>query len=250
MPESNKTTDIIHLSVVIPCYNEVKRIGKTLERMIEYLNQQPYGNEIRVINDGSDDGTEKVCQSFQGQHPRLYINNIFKNHGKGYAVQVGMLTAKGEYVLFSDADLSTPIEEVEKLFRALEKENADIAIGSRSLPDSQVIQHQPWYREMMGKTFNKFVQRWAVPGIIDTQCGFKLFKQSVVNQLFTRQKLWGFAFDVEILYIAKKLGYRIVEVPIRWENSPTSKVNPIVDSTRMLIELSRIRKYHTGLDKD
>lgn len=248
MSEPSIKNNSIDLSVVIPCYNEEKRIGKTLDRVIDYLKGQSYSSEIRVIDDGSYDNTLNICKSYLEKFPQFYINNISNNHGKGYAVRVGMLASKGEFVLFSDADLSTPIEEVEKLYQSMKNNKADIAIGSRSLPESEIIRHQPWYRETMGKIFNKFVQQWAIPGIIDTQCGFKLFHQKVINQIFSRQKLWGFAFDVEILYIARQLGYRIAEVPIRWENSPTSKVNPIIDATKMLIELRKIRHYHSHLE--
>lgn len=244
-----KTTEPIYLSVIIPCYNEEKRIGKTLESIIKYLSQQNYKSEIRIVDDGSQDNTEKIAQSYQNKFPHIYINALIRNYGKGYAVRSGMLAAQGEFILFTDADLSTPIDEIDKLFLAMNKKKAQIVIGSRSLPGSVILRRQPWYREKMGKIFNLFVQYWSIPGIIDTQCGFKLFKKEIINPIFTRQKLWGFAFDVEILYIAQKLGYQIHEVPIRWENSPISKVNPIFDSIKMLLELRRIKKYHANLDK-
>ena len=239
----------LYLSVIIPCYNEEKRIPDTLSKVISYLSQKDYEAEIIIVDDGSRDQTYTVCEPFTKKYPQLQILRHDQNHGKGYAVRTGVLKAQGEYILFSDADLSTPIEEVEKLLAVIKTNHLDIAIGSRSLPGSEILQHQPWYRETMGKTFNKFVQWLVLPGIIDTQCGFKLFSKKAAQDIFPQQKLWGFAFDVELLYIGRQLGYQIVEIPIRWLNSPLSKVNPIKDSLKMLIELQRIKSYHKGLKK-
>ena len=247
MTQAALASNDIYLSVVIPCFNEEKRIGKTLSQIITYLNQQSYTSEIRIIDDGSTDRTADICRSHQPEFPRLYINHISPNHGKGYAVRTGMLESKGAYILFSDADLSTPIAEVEKLLSGINTNSADIAIGSRSMPRSDVTVHQPWYRERMGKMFNGFVQYFVLPGFIDTQCGFKLFTRAVAEDVFQQQQIWGFAFDVEILYIAHQRGYRTVEVPIHWENSPLSKVNPVLDSSRMLYELFRIKRMHKDL---
>lgn len=240
----------LYLSVIIPCFNEEARIGPTLERIIGYLSNQPYFSEIRVIDDGSTDRTSEVCQSFQSRFPRLTIQKISPNHGKGYAVRVGMMAAEGEYCLFTDADGSTPIEESAKLLKVMEEHKADIVIGSRSIQGAKVKQPQPWYRMMMGKTFNKFVRIMVLPGFIDTQCGFKLFNRKSAQEIFNRQTLWGFSFDVEILYIARLLGYNIVEHPIIWVNSPQSKVDPIRDSLKMLKELQQIRKNHAELRRE
>lgn len=240
----------LYLSVIIPCYNEEARIGPTLEKAIAFLAQQPYLSEIRVIDDGSTDQTFAVCQSFQTKFPRLTIQKVSPNHGKGYAVKTGMMEAQGDYCLFTDADGSTPIEEVTKLLKVIEEKKADIVIGSRSIRGARVQQAQPWYRMMMGKTFNKFVRMMVLPGFIDTQCGFKLFSREAAHSTFSRQTLWGFSFDVEILYIARLMGYNIVEYPINWFNSPQSKVNPVKDSLRMLKELRQIRKNHATLRRE
>jgi dolichyl-phosphate beta-glucosyltransferase len=162
------------------------------------------------------------------------------NRGKGYAVRTGMLAATGRYVLFTDADLSTPIEEVSRLLAALYA-GADVAIASRGLTESDVVIRQPWWRESMGRTFNWLVQLLTVRGISDTQCGFKCFRREVAQRVFALQRLERFAFDVEVLWIAQRFGYRIVELPITWRNDPSSTVNPIIDSTRMLLDLVRIR---------
>jgi dolichyl-phosphate beta-glucosyltransferase len=230
-----------YLSVVIPAHNEVERIGPTLERVLEYLGRQDYGFEIIVVDDVSQDGTARVTARFQRRDGRLRLLQRTADPGKGAAVQAGMLAARGRRVLFSDADLSTPIEECEKLLEAIEREGYDIAIGSRGLPQSDLRVRQPWYREGMGRIFNLMVRAVAVHGIRDTQCGFKLFRGEVVQDLFRRQTVMGFAFDVEILYIALKRGLRVKEAAVTWINSPRSKVDPIRDSLRMIRDMIGIR---------
>ena len=230
---------MIEISVIIPAYNEEKRVSKTLHAIKAYLEDK-FSYEIIVVDDGSTDGTVEVCQKF------FHINGCGKvlkndhNCGKGYSVRRGMLEAKGKLMLFSDADMSTPIGEIEKLMCEIDK-GYDIAIGSRSISGSDIKLHQPFYRESMGKVFNFFVQMIAVKGIIDTQCGFKLFTDKAVRDIFPGQYNDGFSFDVEVLFIARKLGYSIKEVPITWINSPASRVHPVVDSIRMLLDLFCIR---------
>lgn len=237
--------ETIYLSVVIPVYNEANRIGKSLDRIIEYLKQQRYLAELIIVDDGSSDDTESIVKSIQSKTSiPLNLLQYAPNHGKGYAVKTGMLAAKGEFVLFTDADLSTPIEEVKRFLNIMNEQQCQIIIGSRSLTGSQILKHQPWFREKMGKIFNRFVQYLVFPGIIDTQCGFKLFRQDIVIPLFTKQTIDRFSFDVEILYLAKQLGVKINEEPVRWTNSAATKVNPITDAFRMLIDLFRIRWRH------
>jgi dolichyl-phosphate beta-glucosyltransferase len=237
--------ETVYLSIIIPAYNEANRIGKSLNRIIDYLNQQPYRAELIIIDDGSTDDTESVVKSIQN-HTAISLNLIryTPNRGKGYAVKTGMLAAKGEFVLFSDADLSTPIEEVDRFLKIMQERECQIVIGSRGLTASQILERQPWFREKMGKIFNRFVQHLVFPGIKDTQCGFKLLRQDIVVPLFSKQTIDRFSFDVEILYIAQQLGIAIIEEPVRWTNSAATKVNPITDASRMLVDLLRIRWRH------
>lgn len=229
------------LSVVVPSYNEEDRLGATLKRMLAYFDAQPYPVEILVVDDGSSDGTARVVESIAARRPQVRLLAYQPNQGKGHAVRYGMLRASGERILFSDADLATPIEEVEKLIAKLD-EGYDIAIGSRDIPGSQLIKRQSVLREFGGRTFNKFVQVMAVPGIHDTQCGFKLFTRSSAQAIFSRSQVNHFAFDVEVLYIALRLfDMRIAEVPVRWAHQEGSKVRFFRDAYRMIKTLFRIR---------
>ncbi|HAS16584.1 MAG TPA: glycosyl transferase [Nitrospiraceae bacterium] len=230
----------IYLSIVIPAYNEERRIGKTLDKIISYLDSRSYPSEIIVVNDGSSDRTSQFIKEFSDKYEQVHMAASKVNCGKGFSIRKGMLISKGRYVLFSDADLSTPIEEVEKLMEWLRR-GYDIAIGSRGLKESDIQIHQSWYRERMGKIFNLLVQLIAVKGIKDTQCGFKCFKREVIQEIFRRQTISQFSFDVELLWIALKHGYRIKEVPVQWMNNPSSKVNPVLDSTYMFLDLIKIR---------
>lgn len=236
----------VWLSIVIPIYNEEKRIKKSYEKVLDYLKNKSFVWEILMVNDGStDDTVGSVNMLIKGQK-NIKLLSLPRHLGKGGAVRAGMLKAKGEYILFSDADLSTPIKELNKLLKWL-KDGYHIAIGSRGLPDSILQIHQPWYREQMGKIFNFFVRTLILRKIRDTQCGFKCFKKKVTYEIFRRQKLNGFSFDVEVLYIARKLGYRIKEVPILWLNFPPSKVSIIKGPIKMFFDLLRIRFLHLDL---
>jgi dolichyl-phosphate beta-glucosyltransferase len=181
-----------------------------------------------------------VARKSAGSH-QILCNE--QNRGKGYSVRRGALEAAGEVVLFSDADLSTPIEEVEKLERAL-RDGADVAIGSRALAESDIQIRQPFYRERMGKVFNLLVRLLVFPGISDTQCGFKAFTREATREIFSRQTLPGFAFDVEILYIARLLRCRVKEVPVIWRDSPQTKVGALRDSFRMFRDILKVRRIH------
>lgn len=222
-----------YLSVVIPAYNEEHRLGPTIARVREYLGAQPYSSEIIVVDNASRDRTAEVAHAAQAPviaEPR---------RGKGAAVRTGMLAGRGEYLLFSDADLSTPIEEVGKLLARL-REGYDIAIASRALPGSNLVKHQPWHRELVGRMGNLLVRLVAVPGIADTQCGFKLFPRDVAHRIFRVMRLTGAAFDVEVLFVARKHGLRIAEVPVTWIDSPDTRFNRLTDSLDAVKDLARI----------
>ena len=228
------------LSVVVPAYNEEDRIQRTLERLFEYYEAQDYDYDVVVVSDGSTDRTNAIVSSFASTHPKFSLLESQPNHGKGFVVRTGMLQATGDYVLFCDADLATPQEETEKLLpRNLA--GCDITIGSRPLRESSLEIRQPWFREMLGRTFNGVVQLLAIKGIADTQCGFKIFTQKAAKDIFSRCKLDGFGFDLEALMIAKDLGYKIEEIPIRWMHQEGSKVRVLRDGTRMVLDLIKLR---------
>lgn len=238
------------LSVVIPAYNEALRIVNTLERVIAYLERQSYRSEIIVVDDGSFDQTVPVVLNILNHVEGGTLLQNGQNRGKGYSVRQGVLASRGQYVLFSDADLSTPIEEVEKLLPRV-RADADIAIGSRGLRSSDVQVHQPFYRELMGKTFNGILRLLGLSQFHDTQCGFKCFRGDAARELFARQTLDHYSFDVEVLLLADMRGYRIEEVPVRWFNEPNSRVSAIKDSARMFADVLKIRaNMRTGVYDD
>lgn len=228
------------LSIVIPAYNEERRIEGTLDSINDYLSKQSYTSEIIIVDDGSNHSLPDIINQRYRNQPNIRFIRNPKNTGKGFAVMLGVLNARGKNILFSDADLSTPVEEVEKLLFHLER-GYHISIGSRGLPDSRIEIHQGWPRETMGKIFNILVQILLLKGLSDTQCGFKCFRKDAAYSLFSGQKIYGFCFDVEILFLAKKSGYRIKEVPIRWKNSVPSRLNPLWHSFEMFLDLLRIR---------
>jgi dolichyl-phosphate beta-glucosyltransferase len=244
-------TDEVYLSVVIPAYNEQARIADTLLSVKAFLQQWPHRSEVIVVDDGSRDLTLEVVKTIDISGQILHeqettrITTDVTNRGKGEAVRRGLLLAKGTNVLFSDADLSTPIEEVEKLLVALEA-GADIAIGSRRLPTSEV-DPQPAHRRLMGWVFSTLVRTLAVPGVQDSQCGFKCYRRAAAQQVAKLQKMPGFSFDVEHLFLARRLGLRVTEIGVRWKDAPGTKVKPIRDSWRMLRDLFRIRWAHRGV---
>lgn len=232
--------EAILVSIVIPAYNEQERISLTLNKIQAYMKGRGLSYEIIVVDDGSTDNTAKLIEAanHKNQRIKLIMNGV--NKGKGYSVKNGFMNASGQYLLFSDADLSTPIEEMEKLIAVIDN-GFDGAVGSRGLEESDIQIHQPWYRETMGKIFNILVRSSALKGFKDTQCGFKCFARHAALEICNRQKIERFSFDVEMLYIAKKLGYRVKEVPVRWLNSPQTKVSAIKDSAKMFVDLLKIR---------
>ncbi len=233
------------LSVVIPAYNEESRLPATLDRIGDYLRGQDYGYEVIVVSDGSRDRTAAVAQEWRPEDFPLEVIDRKENRGKGYTVREGATRARGKYILFSDADLSTPIEEVEKFFPFF-REGFEIVIGSRSLKDSDIVVRQPFHRVLMGRVFNGLVRVLAVGGIADTQCGFKCFSRRAAEEIFPRCRIEGFSFDVEILYLARKLKLPVREVPVRWIDAPGSSVSPLRDSTLMLIDIFRVKFYAIG----
>lgn len=228
------------ISIIIPAYNEEARIGPTLERIDEYMRSAGVDYEMIVVDDGSTDNTPSVVSDAARRMEGLRLVDNRVNRGKGFSVKNGFLNSSGRLVLFSDADLSTPIEELERFLPEIER-GADIVIGSRSLKESNIIKRQPFYRVLMGKTFNKLVRLLTVSGLVDTQCGFKLFRRDSCEPLFKAQRVERFAFDVELLFLAQKKGLQIAELPVKWINSPQSKVHPVRDSLRMASDLLRIR---------
>jgi dolichyl-phosphate beta-glucosyltransferase len=227
---------------VVPAYNEADRILPTLARLIEWLDQDGRSAEILVVDDGSSDDTCGVVRSRAASDSRLRLLENGANRGKGYSVAHGVREAQGAWVLFSDADLSTPVEELLKLEAG--RGDAPISIGSRALPDSDLKKRQPFYREMMGRSFNLLVQTLVFPGIQDTQCGFKLFRADVARDLFERRTIDGFAFDVEVLFLARKHGHTVIEIPVVWINDEASRVDPIRHSLRMFADIMKIRGRH------
>jgi dolichyl-phosphate beta-glucosyltransferase len=230
---------VIHCSLVIPAYNEAHRIAATLAAVCAYLARQSYASEIIVVDDGSTDGTHAVVSALG--LPGVRCVRQPANRGKGAAVRRGMLDeATGAYRVFFDADGSTPIEELDKVWPHFDA-GADIVIGSRALPGSQVEVHQAWYRESMGRLNNVILRALGITRFHDTQCGFKAFSANACAVVFPRQTVERFSFDAELLYIAHKHGLRIDEIPVRWINDASSRLNPVSDATRMVWDLMTIR---------
>jgi dolichyl-phosphate beta-glucosyltransferase len=229
------------LSIIIPAYNEESRLPDTLLRINNYLAQGKWlFVEILVVDDGSTDHTVQVAENYaQNGCPVRVIKNG-GNRGKGYSVKHGMLEGKGEWLLLTDADLSTPIEELDKLWRAVENEPAEIAIGSRAIDRSLIGVHQPAFREKAGQLFNWTMRRVLRLNIRDTQCGFKLFSAAAAREIFPRQKLDRFGFDAEVLFIGRKLNCSILEIPVRWNNVEGSKVS-LWNGASSFLDLMRVR---------
>jgi dolichyl-phosphate beta-glucosyltransferase len=228
-------------SIIVAAYNEEKRIIPSLFAIRDYCVAENMDYEIIVVDDGSTDKTRGGSTEKIPEIPHLRVIGYDTNMGKGYALRTGVLASKGDMVLLTDADLSTPIEELSKLSHLVHNNACDIAIGSRALALSQIRKKQPWWRQGMGKLFNKIVKILVIDDFDDTQCGFKLFRGEIARSLFKEARVNRFAYDVEILALAKRNGYRIREVPIIWMNSLQSKVNPIKDSVQMFFDLLRIR---------
>ncbi|MEW5820198.1 MAG: dolichyl-phosphate beta-glucosyltransferase [Cyanobacteriota bacterium] len=228
----------VYLSMIIPAFNEEFRLPSTLDSIFEYLDKQDYTYEIIVVDDGSIDKTASLVEQNPNYPEKIKLIKHSTNHGKGYAVRKGVESAIGNFIIFNDADGATPVEEIEKLQQAINN-GADIAIASRALRESTV--EDLWYRKIMGIMFNKLIKVIILRGIQDTQCGFKLFKADCAKKIFSKLILVGFSFDVEVLFLAKKMGYKVTEVPVCWKAIPGTKINPFLDSPVMFLGVVKIK---------
>lgn len=226
-----------YLSIVIPAYNEALRVGRTLEEVRKYAATKPFETEVVLVDDGSGDSTLEIFKEFQRLRPGTQVLINVVNRGKGFSVRRGVLEAQGEVVLFTDADLSAPIEEADKLLAALGSEAADAAIGSRALDRTLIGVRQPWRREYAGRFFNVLVRLFTGLQIHDTQCGLKLFRKDTTRRAFELQRVERFGFDPEVLFLIRHGGGKIVEVPVRWNDNPATKVHFLRDSALMFIDL-------------
>jgi glycosyltransferase involved in cell wall biosynthesis len=230
----------LQVSIVIPARNEERRLPASLERIHAYLRQRNLSAEVLVVDDGSADRTADVARTFADRLPALQVLSTDPSfRGKGAAVRAGMLASRGRYALFTDADLSAPIEEADKLWLALETH--EVAIGSRAVDRKLIAVHQSRVRELAGILFNRFVRLLTGLPIADTQCGFKAFRREIIEPVFRPQRIAGFGFDPEILFLAKRRGFRIAEVPVRWAHDADSKVRVLSDGLRMGAQLLRVR---------
>ncbi len=237
------------ISIVIPAYNEEKRLPKTLDSILQYLaNRKFSATEILVVDDGSKDGTAAMVEDYARQNQGVRLLRNPGNRGKGYSVRHGMLEAKGEWLLFSDADLSAPIDDLDRLLAAAKQSNAAIVIGSRAVDRSMVGVRQSLWREMSGRTFNLIMRVATGLPYRDTQCGFKLYTRDAAQQVFSRQTLDGFSFDVEDLVIAKQLGLRAVEIAVRWNNVEGTTVSAL-QGVKSFLDLVKIRLNHRNLSR-
>jgi len=228
------------LSIIIPAHNEEKRLPGTLEQVFDFLNKQPFSSEVIVVENGSSDQTYSIARNFAEQHENLHVvRNEWR--GKGLAIQRGVREATGTYVFLCDADLSMPVEEISKFIPPQLHQGVDIAIASREAPGA-VRYNEPYYRHFTGRVFNTLIRLLVLPGLQDTQCGFKCIRAEVARDIFPYQTLTGWAFDVELLYIARHHGYGLVEIPIDWYFNADSKISVLRDSLRMFLDLLLIRR--------
>ena len=239
-PETMNDTQHPAVSIVIPAYNECLRIENTLRQVMACVKEHGWDAEVLVVDDGSTDETTAIVQHWIESNPRLHLIKNPGNRGKGYSVRNGLLQAAGDIVMFTDADLSAPIEEGERLFAAIH-DGADVAIGSRWLDKQKQTIHQPLYRRFFGRCFNWVTRKVMGLPFKDTQCGFKAFKREAAQVIFRLQTIERWGFDPEILFIARKLGYRIDEVPVTWGHDERSRISYLKDGTQMLKEMAQIR---------
>jgi dolichyl-phosphate beta-glucosyltransferase len=226
-------------SIIIPAYNEHRRIGETLRHVLDYLHEQKWDAEVVAVDDGSRDDTAQIINGFASQNPEVRLVSNPGNHGKGYSVRNGMLNARGQYLLFTDADLSSPISEALKLFAALDA-GADVAIGSRWLDPSLQFQRQPLKRRIYSRAFNLYLRLFLGLPFRDTQCGFKAFTRRAAETIFPMQQITRWGFDPEILYIARKMKMKVVEIPVIWGHDERSTIHPLKDGLRMGTEVLKV----------
>ncbi len=238
-------------SIVFPAYNESERITASLDQVLSHISAQRWDAEVIVVNDGSRDNTADIVRGYAAQHPIVNLIENPGNRGKGYSVRNGVLHANGDYILFSDSDLSSPIREASKLFEAL-RSGSDVAIGSRWLNPELMTERQSIFRQFAGRVFNLLNRLILGLKFKDTQCGMKAFTREAAHAIFPRQRIERWGFDPEILFIARKLGYKTLEVGVQWAHDDRSKINPIVDGMKMFTEMLQIRwnslagKYKKG----
>ena len=231
-----------YLSIVVPAYNEEKRLGATLAAILGHLSETRILGELIVVDDGSTDATAAIVEGISRDEPRLRMIRFPTNRGKGAAVREGALAASGRLLLVSDADLSTPIGELGRLLARMRSTASDIVIGSRGLASSRIEVRQPFWREAMGRSFNRIIRILTALRMRDTQCGFKLLDREKTEPIFRKMVVEGFAFDVELLVLSQLAGLRIVEEPVTWRNSPDSRVSPLRSSWAMLLDVIRVRR--------
>jgi glycosyltransferase involved in cell wall biosynthesis len=229
------------LSIIIPAYNEELRLPATLERIAAYLKTFGHDTEVLVVDDGSKDRTAQVAESFRDRVPALRVIPNGVNRGKGFSVRHGMQEARGRIALFTDADLSAPIEEAGKLFDALQNQDCDVAIGSRAVDRSLIFERESPFREFAGVIFNKIVRLILWLPFVDTQCGFKAFRRERCAIIFEQQTIERFGFDPELLYLSRHHGLHAVEIPVRWGHSHATKVSMMRDSVQMFLDVFQIR---------
>ncbi|MHB1457004.1 MAG: dolichyl-phosphate beta-glucosyltransferase [Armatimonadota bacterium] len=234
------------LIIVIPAYNEAARILDSLTAIGLYIEKQDYTCKALVVDDGSTDSTLSKCRYFAQKHPWMQILSYNHNKGKGHAVRTGIIHSTADYYLICDADLATPIDELDGFWHFID-EGADIVIASRPIQGSHLMKRQPLYREMAGRALNHVIRILAVRDITDTQCGFKLFRGEAAKKIFSKCEINGWSFDIEVLYIAQKLGFNIKEAAVHWYHRPGSKIRFLRDGMRMLRDITRIRKMHRHL---
>ena len=236
-------SDHPYISIILPAYNEAKRLPATLERLREFLGDLGRSFEVLIIVERSTDGTLEIATRWAEEQAHFQAVDNLVHRGKGYAVRSGMLRARGEVLIYMDADLSVPLGEVRFFLREFERDEAvDGLFGDRQHEGSRITRKQTWLRRRMGQTFNWLLQCYGLSPHLDTQCGFKAFRRAAGRAIFAEQKLDGFAFDVEVLLLAERLGYKVRGLPVEWRNSPESKVRIFRDSLRMIGDLWRIRR--------
>jgi dolichyl-phosphate beta-glucosyltransferase len=239
---------IMDLSIVIPAYNEEKRLPGNLPILREFMEEMGVSYEIIVVDDGSKDRTVEQVSAFS----YVRVISLGENQGKGAAVKTGVLAATGAHILFMDADLATPLDEVPKILSIIKEKPVGLVFGSRDMPESQLLKHQPGLRELSGRVFNKIVQALALPGVVDTQCGFKIVTHAASREIFSRMTLNRFSFDVEMIYLAGKLGLGYLEVPVQWEHKDgaaafTKRGDHLKHGLRMIRDVATIRWRHRGV---
>jgi glycosyltransferase involved in cell wall biosynthesis len=227
-------------SIIIPAYNEGKRLGATLDRVLAYLGSEQLDAEVIVVNDGSSDDTAEIVRRYAQRNECIRLVENPGNRGKGYSVRHGVLEARGSVILFSDADLSSPIEEMSKLVEAIQG-GADIAIGSRWVRSELQTQRQSVARQIMGRAFNYLLRLLLQLNFKDTQCGFKAFRRGAARAIFPLQKIEGWGFDPELLFLAGRFGFKVVEVPVVWGHDEGTRIHPVADGSKMILEMLRIR---------